>query len=252
MRALLALALLPATACSLSPLQNRIHPGEEPFVVVVGTGADEKVDLFATLPGGGEVHRLTFTSMTESVPRLSRRGDVVAFLRHGTGSGRKQGELVVMNLLNGAERHLDVPDSAGTLQDLGWSEDEQHLYVATDNGRWVVDAPPAALNPRRVPVERLALADTALDTWLGRPRFAYVTSCATGGICIVGPSGEPRELSETGRAPTRWGSDSVAWLEGDQIVVRPLGPGPVRRLDLNPKWVSGITGVSYATPEASR
>jgi len=247
-RTLLPLLVMAVGACSLSPLQNRIHPGEEAFVVVVGTGADEKVDLFATLPGGGEVHRLTFTSMVESSPHLSPRGDVVAFLRHGTGSGREQGELVVMNLLNGAERHLDVPDSAGTLRNVAWSDDEQHLYLLTDTGRWLVDAPPIAPNARRVPPERLAAADSALDTWLGTPRFAHVEPCATGGLCIAGPSGEPRELSATGTAATRWGSDSVAWLEGDQIVIRPLGPGPMRRLDLDPKRVTALTGVSYATP----
>lgn len=248
MRTGLGLIPLALAACSLSPLQNRIHPGEEPFVVVVGTGADGKVDLFATLPGGGEVHRLTFTSMTESAPQLSRQGDVVAFLRHGTGSGRDQGELVVMNLLNGAERHLDVSDSAGTLRNVGWSDDEQHLYLETDNGRWMVDVPPLAPNARRIPTDLAAAADSALGTWLGTPRFAHVEPCTTGGICIAGPSGEPRELSPTGRGAVRWGSDSVAWLEGDQIVVRPLGPGPMRRLDLDPKRVTALTGVSYATP----
>ncbi len=248
MRALRVLLPLALAACSLSPLQNRIHPGEEPFVVVVGTGADQKVDLFATLPGGGEVHRLTFTSMVESAPRLSRRGDVVAFLRHGTGSGRAQGELVVMNLLNGAERHLNVPDSAGILRNVGWSDDERLLYLETDTGRWMVDAPPVAPNARRIPAELTPTADSALNTWLGSPRFARVEPCATGGICIAGPSNEPRELSATGQDAARWGSDSVAWLEGDQIVIRPLGPGPMRRLDLDSKRVSALTGLAYATP----
>ncbi len=248
MRVPLAVMLLASAGCSLSPLQNRIHPGEEPFVVVVGTGADQKVDLFATLPGGGEVHRLTFTAMVESSPRLSGRGDVVAFLRHGTGSGRAQGEVVVMNLLNGAERHLDVPDSAGTLRSIGWSDDERHLFLTTDNGHWMVDAPPVAPNARRIPPALTATADSALNIWLGTPRFARVEPCATGGICIAGPSGEPRELSGTGQDAARWGSDSVAWLEGDQIVIRPLGPGPMRRLDLDPKRVTALTGLTYATP----
>lgn len=248
MRALLALALLGLAACSLSPLQNRIKPGEEPFVVVAGTGADENVDLFATLPGGGDVHRLTFTSMAESSPRLTRRGDVLAFLRHGTGSGREQGELVVMNLLNGAERHLDVADSVGTLRSIAWSDDERMLYLETESGRWVVDAPPVAPNARRIPGDLEAAADSALALWLGTPRFARIEACEVGTLCITGPNGEPRALSTDGRFPTRWGGDSVAWLEGDLILIRPLGPGPIRRLELDPERVRDLTGLSYATP----
>lgn len=248
MRHIRLLLLTACWGCSLSPLQNRIKPGEEAFVVVTGTGADGHTDLFAFQPGGGEVYQLTFTAMTESAPHLSRRGDVVAFLRHGAGSGREQGELVVMNLLNGAERHLDVPESAGKLLNLGWSDDESRIYLETGNGRWMVDAPPAVPDARKAPPENLAFADSALTTWLGTPRFARVERCTSGGLCIVGPSGEPRELSPSGQAVTRWGSDSLGWLEGDEIVVRPLGPGPARRFDVNPRFVTKLTGLSYTSP----
>jgi hypothetical protein len=240
--------LLLLAACSLSPLQNRIKPGEEPFVVLAGTGSDGHVDLYATLPGGGEIHQLTFTAMVESSPRLSARGDVLAFLRHGEGSARANGELVVMNLLNGAERRLDLPPEAGQLQGVGWASDERALFVATTTGPWRIEAPPLAPNPQPVPAAERAAADSALMTLLGTPRFARATPCDSGGICIVGSSGESRGLDPDGHDPFRWGSDSVAWLVGDQVVIRPLGPGPARRLEPNPKRITGISAASYAAP----
>lgn len=241
-------ALLLVAGCSLSPLQNRIKPGEEPFVVLAGTGSDGHVDLYATLPGGGEIHQLTFTAMVESAPRLSARGDVLAFLRHGEGSGRADGELVVMNLLNGAERRLDLPPTAGHLEAVGWAPDERTLYVMTSSGPWQVAAPPLAPNPQPVGEAARAAADSALMTLLGTPRFARASRCDSGGVCIVGTDGAPRQLDADGSAPFRWGSDSVAWLVGDRVVIRPLGPGPARRLDPDPSRISGITGASYATP----
>jgi hypothetical protein len=39
-------------------------------------------------------------------------------------------------------------------------------------------------------------------------------------------------VSPVGREPVAWGADSVAWLEGDEIVVRPAGPGRARRVKL--------------------
>lgn len=234
-------------ACSLSPLQNRIHPGDDAFLVVAGTGSDGYVDLFALLPGGGEVYQLTFTAMTESAPRLTRLGDVVAFLRRGTGSGREGGALVVMNLLNGAERTLDIPQAAGALQAVGWSDDERHLFLDTDQGRWMADAPPAPAAPRPVPAEWAAAADSALDIWVGWPRFARVTPCDSG-LCITGPNAVPARLAAVGGAATRWGRDSVAWLLHGDVVVRPLGPGPARRLALDPARVTAVSAVTYAEP----
>ncbi len=241
-------AALLVVGCSLSPLQNRIHPGKDAFVLVAGTGTDQHVDLFALLPGGGEVQRVTFTAMVESAPRLTRQGDVVAFLRHGVGTRRAAGELVVLNLLNGAERTLEIPDSAGALSGLGWSDDQRLIYVATATGPWVVAAPPAAPDARPVDVDQRAAADTALALWVGTPRFAQVARCDSGGLCITGPSGVAAQLSSAGAAPSRWGRDSVAWLEGDVVVIRPLGPGPTRRLEPDPTRLHDLTAVSYATP----
>ncbi|HXI19600.1 MAG TPA: hypothetical protein VNH46_00860, partial [Gemmatimonadales bacterium] len=37
-------------------------------------------------------------------------------------------------------------------------------------------------------------------------------------------------LADSATGPTRWGPDSVAYLEGGRFVVRPLGGGRVREL----------------------
>lgn len=244
--AMLAAALLLA-GCSLSPLRDKIKPGRDAFVVVSGTGSDGITDIFAALPGGGTVWQITFTSMTERSPRLTDRGGLLAFLRYGVGTARGQGELVVLNLLNGAERRIALPEAAESLQTIGWTADEHAIDVATSSGVWRVNAPPAEPDPRRLdlPVGK----DSALMVLVGTPRFARVAPCDSGGLCITGPNGVPRELSIDGRLPARWGSDSLAWLEGDRIVIRPLGPGPTRQLDLDPTVVSKLTGVSYASPQ---
>jgi hypothetical protein len=54
----------------VSPLTSKIAVGEEPLVIMVGTGGDNQVDLFAGSPGGGTL--LTFT-WNVSFPRHSPR-----------------------------------------------------------------------------------------------------------------------------------------------------------------------------------
>ena len=61
-------------------------------------------------------------------------------------------------------------------------------------------------------------------------RFARVITCASGGVCAVGPRVDTTVLSTAGRDPLRWGADSVAWFEGDGMVIRSIGPGTVRRM----------------------
>ena len=142
----------------------------------------------------------------------------------------------------------DLPPAAGTLTGLGWSDDERTLYVRTSTGAWRVAAPPLPPEPRPVTDAERAAADSALMTLLGTPRFASAAPCDSGGVCITGADGTPRRVDPDGRAPFRWGSDSVAWLVGDRVAIRPLGPGPVRRLDPDLTRISGITGASYASP----
>lgn len=230
--------------CSLSPLHRKIKVGEEPFVVFAATGPDGKVDLFASPPVGGDPVRLTFTAMRESMPRLTPRGDMLAFIRDRTqGSGQ---DLVVMNLLSGAERLLELPTEAGTITALGWSSDHAAIYLQGAASRWRVSAPPAAMEVVLLDSRTSPAADSALMTVLGTPAFARAERCANGGICVIGPSGEPSQLSAQGGQPFRWGADSLAWFDADVLMIRPLGPGNTRRVT----W-EGVTGPmegSYAEP----
>lgn len=240
---LLATVLL--GACSLSPVHRKIRVGEEPFVVFVAEGTDLHTDLFAALPTGGTPVRLTFTPLVESSPRLTSRGDVVAFLRTRRDSNGV--DLVVFNLLNGAERLLELPDGARNIEALGWSDDDRAIYLRTTGQLWRVEAPPADL---RVTLLEGADADTAavaVTTRLGTPRFATAMPCVDGGICVVGPTGVPTRVSATGSGPFRWGGDSLAWFDGDEMVVRPLGGGTARRLSWETEVVHPREG-SYAAP----
>lgn len=239
---MLALTL---SACSLSPLHRKIKIGQEPFVVFVATGSDGKVDLFASAPTGGNPVRLTFTAMPEAMPRLTSRGEMVAFIRERLqGNGH---DLVVMNLLSGAERLLELPAEVGVVTALGWNRDETALYLRGPSARWRVSAPPAPIEIALLDATASAEADSALMTVLGRPAFARAEPCAGGGVCVIGPSGTPTQVSPTGAAPFRWGSDSLAWFDDEVIVIRSLGPGTPRRLS----WAAGVRELhegSYAEP----
>ena len=231
--------------CSLSPLHRKIKVGEEPFVVFVATGTDGKPDLFASHPTGGEPVRLTFTAMAEALPRLTPRGDMVAFVRE---QNDKSGhDLVVMNLLSGAERLLELPAETGTISALGWNSDQSAIYLQGATNRWRVTAPPAPIAIELLSAAAATAADSALMVVLGRPAFARAEPCVGGAVCVVGPNGVPARMSAIGRAPFRWGSDSLAWFEEDRIMIRSLGPGTARRLT----WTGGVQEPrdgSYAEP----
>jgi hypothetical protein len=234
----IALLLLLGTAgCNFSPLMNRIEVGQEPFVVVVGEGADGRADLFAVSSGGGEMTQLTYTTLLEVGPRLTPEGALLGFIRMRDTLVGTPREVVVMNLLNGSERRMDLPEAAGHPQALGWSDDQATLYVQTDRGRWALAAPPADPSAREVPATDAA-ADTALTLWLGTPRFARAIECGTG-VCAVTARGDTASLAPAGRDPMRWGNDSVAWFVGERLMVRSLGPGLSRRVE----WTRAPTGV---------
>jgi hypothetical protein len=247
-RVLIAVPLL-AAACSFSPLANRIDIGEEAFVVLVATGPEGMTDLHAVPAGGGTTARITFTSLVESHPALSRGGDVVAFLR-GTGSlPDTPRDLVVMNLLNGAERTLPTPADVGRIDRLAWSDDGTQLLLATATGTWAIAAPPAEPVATQLDGEAREVADSALATWLGRPRFARAFNCpADQGVCLVGPSGDTAVLTARGRDPFAWGRDSVGWFEGDAMYVRSLGPATPRPVSLGQGGPSGARQGTYAAP----
>jgi hypothetical protein len=241
--------LFAVTACSISPLQGRIDVGEEPFVVFVAEGSDGKTDLFASLPGGGEVSRLTFTDLAETSPRVTRDGGLVVFLRVRSPSEPMARDVVIMNLLSGAERRLELPGAAGTPTAVAWTADEAGVYARTSDGTWLVQAPPAEGHAVMLPADRSPAADSAFEVLLGSPAFAEAAPCPDGGICVTGPSGEPSRISERGTGPFRWGSDSLAWFEDGVIQVRPLGPGPARAVDWTDERVSGAREGSYAGTE---
>lgn len=231
--------------CSLSPLHRKIKVGQEPFVVFLATGTDGKPDLFASHPTGGTPVRLTFTAMAEMLPRLTSRGDMVAFIRERNDQGGH--DLVVMNLLSGAERLLELPAEAGTIHALGWNHDHTAIYLQGTSNRWRVTAPPAPISIELLDGDAAVAADSVLMVLLGEPAFARAEGCVDGGVCVLGPSGTPMQMSATGHAPFRWGSDSLAWFEEDRIMVRSLGPGTPRRLT----WTGGVAEPregSYAEP----
>lgn len=222
------LALLLVGGCKFSPLMNRIEVGEEPFAVVVGEGPDGRTDLFAVSAGGGAVTQLTFTVPIEMGPRLTRDGGVLAFVRMRDTLATTPREVVLMNLVSGSERPLPLPAEAGQARQVGWSDDETTLYVQTDRGVWAVPAPPAQAVARAV-TPGDAVADTALALWLGTPRFARAIGCGEG-VCAITPRGDTTTLTPTGHHPLRWGTDSVAWFDGEVLMIRPLGPGGPRRM----------------------
>ncbi len=241
---LLPLVLLATAACGFSPVSRSFELGEDELIVFTAKGRGNSIDLFAVPPTGGEPIQFTFTTLGESLPRLGASGVQVAFVRD---RGRQPGEdLVVMNLLNGAERILELPPEAGAIETIGWSSDEAAIYVQTERGRWRVTAPPAGLEVSLVSPED-AIADSALMVLLGRPAFARAEICEDGGVCVVGSDGEPIRLDSAGAAPFRWGDDAVGWIADGRIRMRSLGPGAPRRVDWPDTSIKAIEA-SYSAP----
>src|ERR1019366_5808303 len=201
----------------------------------VGEGVDHSTDLFAVPAGGGSVAQVTFTPLIEWGPRLTASGDAVAFLRMRDTLPNAHRDVVIMNLLSGGEVTLKLPAEAGVPQAVAWSRDASTLYIRTNHGSWQAEAPPAAPRVSAVPPTATAVTDSALDLWLGEPRFARVISCVGGGLCIVGPKRDTTALAPQGHDPIRWGNDSVAWFQQEGIIVRSLGPGRERRVT----WPNG-------------
>ncbi len=217
--------------CGLSPIDHRIKLGEEPFVVFVGEGSDRNTDLFTTTAGGGHVYQLTFTRVIERAPTLAGGGQLVAFLRFRDTLPGTPRAVVIMNLENGAEKIVPLPVSAGLALALGWGAGDRVVYIRTNAGLWQATIPPSGVTATAVPDADAMVANQAIGAWLGQPPFAEAVSC-TIGICIIGPRRDTTTLTTTGHDPMRWGGDSVAWFEGDEVVVRPLGTGRARRMTL--------------------
>lgn len=239
----LALGATLVGGCRVSPLTNQLEVGEEAYVVVVGEGADGQTDLYAGSASGGVWHRLTWTRNREWAPALDPSGVQLAFFRDDQRGATR---LVVMNLLNAAEREADLPADGAPFVRVAWSDDGSRLYLAGSTGRWTTPAPPAALAPTRAeagsPAE--AEADSALAVLLGRPAFAAAGPCAgaPAALCI-GSGGTVTVLDSTGADPFRWTADSVAWRVGDRVIIRPLGPGRIRTV----VWAPPLAGFRQPT-----
>lgn len=233
-RTVAALALAGAAACNLSPLNNRLRVGEESFVAFLGEGIDGNTDIFVSPAGGGTVLQLTFTPLVERFPALAPHGDAIAFVRARDTLPATKQDLVVMNLLNGADRSVPLPADAGRITAIGWARDGAALYARTDRqgatATWRVAMPPTEAVAVAVTGDALAAADSAFAAWIGDPPFARLLPCASRGVCVIGASGDTTVLAAEGREPFSWGADSIAWFEGDALLVRGAGPGSARRL----------------------
>lgn len=220
------------TACQgVTPLTNKIKVGEESFVIAVGEGPDGQTDLFAAPAGGGAFTRLTFNRPEERFPRISPDGGMVAFLRAAKGVTGPPWSLVILNLLNNAERAMPLPADAGEPERLGWSSDGSRVVVFAQ-GYFVTSAGFAAAPLSRFPVDSVQEADSISRQLLGDPPSAMVRECMNGGLCIVARTGEITTLDTAARSAVRWGADSVGYFLPGGFEVRPLAGGHSRR----PVW----------------
>ena len=245
--------LLGTVACrgTLSPLSNKINAGQEPFFVFVADGEDGLGDLFAAKPEGGTPFQFTFSRVDEALPALAPGGTMVAFVRTRAPGDTTPGNLVVMNLVNGAERSVQL--AGNTVDALAWSADGATIYARRGEAIFTLPAPPAKGELTPVAPGDAAIADSAFRVLLGDPPLGEAVACAGGpGICAHLASGEVQPLSATGTHPTRWPGDSVAYLEDGTWIVRPLGGGTERTIRFtrpvaNPRAVSAV-GKPAAAP----
>jgi len=215
---------------TLPPLRGQMEIGRDPYAVFVG-GEGPNSDLYAVRPDGGPPVRITFTNVAELAPALSPDGGGLAFLRGASLRDSTPASIWVMNLLSGGERELVLPKGAGRPVGVGWEPGGKSLIVSASKGLYQVKAPPADPDPRPVPARERAPAESSLAVLLGDPVFARVVSCESAGdLCVIGDSGGPGLLARDARDPVRWGGDSVAFFVGDEVEIRPLGPGRPRRL----------------------
>jgi hypothetical protein len=232
-RAGAALGTLALAGCSgtLPPLRGQIEVGREAYAIVVA-GAAGGGDLYAVRATGGPVIPITFSSVGEMRPSLSPDGLRVAFLRGRAVADTTPGSVWVMSLLTGDEREVELPRGAGAPGRVGWSRDGAALTVAAGSSLYRAAPAAGAYDAEPVPAAGRAAAESSLAVLLGDPVFARVTPCAeAGALCVTGDTGAPGLLAEDARDAARWGPDSVAFLTGSRLEVRPLGPGLARRIE---------------------
>jgi hypothetical protein len=230
---LLTSYLLPLTACgTLPPLRGKIDVGRDAYAVFVG-GSGVSGDLYAVRAEGGPAFPITYTPVAELAPALSPNGADLAFLRSESLRDTTPATVWVMNLLNGSERELELPKGAGAPERVGWSEDGKAVIVRTGQGLYRFNAPPARSEPQPVAPAESAAAESSLAVRLGDPVFATVVLCKRAtDLCLMTGRGAPGILAQAARDPVRWGTDSVAFIVGNDILqIRPLARGRPRAMN---------------------
>jgi len=249
-----AILLLLAACSGLPPLRHKFEVGRDPYVVLVADAPDGRGDLWAMSPDGSDIVQITFSLPAEWSPRLTPAGDVVAFLRSREQGDTARTRIWLLNLLNGSERQLHLPDSSGAPLAIAWTEDGRALVVRTTRTVYRVNAPPAPPAPSEVPPSEIAAADRALSVTVGSPAFALIAPCEVGGaLCVFPDDGPPATIAEGATDPVRWGNDSLAYQQNGELVVRPVGPGRERIVRwrsslVNPRDLTLFTGRRSATP----
>jgi hypothetical protein len=225
------LLLLAACESTFLPLRGKIEVGRDPMVVFVGGDGPAGGDLYAVPTSGGGAIPITFSPVGEMRPALSPDGAAVAFLRAGSLTDSVPESVWVLNLINGTERQVGLPQDGGRPEQVGWSDGGRSLVLRAGGRLYRAEAPPAVSTARPVPVAQRAAAESALAVLLGRPAFARAVPCVNAeDLCVVGDAGSPALFARGAREPARWGDDSVAYLEQDRLVVRPLAAGRARRV----------------------
>jgi WD40-like Beta Propeller Repeat len=223
-------ALLLSGCTGLSPLRGRAAVGRDAYVIFVGDGPGGQPDLFGVRADGGPVFQITYTSVLEAAPALSPDGGTVAFLRARTIHDSVPTAVWVLNLLSGAERELPLPPGGERPDRVGWSGDGKSIYVRAGTTRYELSAPPAAPAPRALAGPARAAADSSFSVWLGDPAFGRAVGCDQA-LCVQTDSGPPTPFAPNSRDAARWGPDSVGFVSGSDLIVRPVGPGRERRVE---------------------
>jgi hypothetical protein len=224
--------LLAACESTFLPLRGEFDVGRDPMVIFVAGDGPAGGDLYAVSTAGGRAIPITFSTVGEMRPALSPAGGQVAFLRAGSLTDSAPASVWVMNLVNGAERQVELPEDAGPPEQVGWTDDGRSLVMRAGGRLYRAEAPPANDAARPVPGAERASAESALAVLLGSPAFARAVPCANPeDLCVVGDTGSPALFAPGAREPARWGDDSVAYLERDRLVVRPLAAGRARQVE---------------------
>ena len=245
---LLSCLALPACRVSMSPVQNKIGAGTEPFAVFVADGEASTGDLFAVAADGRETVQLTYTRVREMGPALAPDGVAVAFIRETTPGIPATRHIAVLNLLNGGERTLRT---AAPPEQVAWGSAGQ-ILVRTNAGIWELAPPPAKSEGRRLVGADSAKADSSFLVLLGTPAFARAIECPEVGVCVLLPNGERSLLEMEGRGAARWGADSVGYFVGPDFEIRPNGAGRARRLKLLPPRANPRELTFFPGPAAPR